>query len=445
MAAAPQSPAPRPLTPVSRVLRLCLHALLFGLLALAAGRAVTDRAAGRLGRRRLRGAGRRLRGRRTGSRGAPLTARRGGVAGRSGRGLGGAAGGLPRRAVDRVPAVLPGAAPVAASLGRDGRRGDRVRGDRRLPGAQQHGDARSLPRAAARRGRRGGDRTGLPGAVPRERTPPRADRGAHRHPGRAGRGRAERRHPGRAGTAGAGDPRHAGAGAVLDPAAAPGGGAVAGRAGPGAAPGRAHRPGHRDGAAAERRGAARVRGRRRGRRRGRLGRSGSRRPPRGSAGAYRRGPGGRPGEPRRGTSLRTGAHPAGPGARVPRRCAGAAVHGGSGASRPLLPERRAPRPAHPVRGRAAADRAVGAGQRGAARGGRARRDHPDLHGRLGDARHRGRRERLRSVLGPSGEGGFGLPAMRSRAETLGGLFTVESAPGQGTAVAVTLPLPLEAP
>ncbi|MBT2454621.1 sensor histidine kinase [Streptomyces sp. ISL-86] len=46
---------------------------------------------------------------------------------------------------------------------------------------------------------------------------------------------------------------------------------------------------------------------------------------------------------------------------------------------------------------------------------------------------------------PSGEGGFGLPAMRSRAETLGGLFTVESAPGQGTAVAVTLPLPAEAP
>ncbi|MER5778615.1 sensor histidine kinase [Streptomyces sp. NPDC002039] len=45
---------------------------------------------------------------------------------------------------------------------------------------------------------------------------------------------------------------------------------------------------------------------------------------------------------------------------------------------------------------------------------------------------------------PSGEGGFGLPAMRSRAETLGGLFTVESAPGQGTAVAVTLPLPAEA-
>ncbi|MEU3774966.1 sensor histidine kinase [Streptomyces sp. NPDC032472] len=40
---------------------------------------------------------------------------------------------------------------------------------------------------------------------------------------------------------------------------------------------------------------------------------------------------------------------------------------------------------------------------------------------------------------PSGDGGFGLPAMRARAESLGGLFTVESAPGQGTAVAVTLP------
>ncbi|MFF4367747.1 sensor histidine kinase [Streptomyces sp. NPDC001594] len=45
---------------------------------------------------------------------------------------------------------------------------------------------------------------------------------------------------------------------------------------------------------------------------------------------------------------------------------------------------------------------------------------------------------------PSGDGGFGLPAMRARAESLGGLFTVESDPGQGTAVAVTLPLPLEA-
>ncbi|MER5806975.1 sensor histidine kinase [Streptomyces sp. NPDC002033] len=50
-----------------------------------------------------------------------------------------------------------------------------------------------------------------------------------------------------------------------------------------------------------------------------------------------------------------------------------------------------------------------------------------------------------AAAAPSGEGGFGLPAMRARAETLGGLFTVESDPGQGTAVAVTLPLPVEAP
>ncbi|MGA5195333.1 sensor histidine kinase [Streptomyces exfoliatus] len=46
-----------------------------------------------------------------------------------------------------------------------------------------------------------------------------------------------------------------------------------------------------------------------------------------------------------------------------------------------------------------------------------------------------------SVGRPSSDGGFGLPAMRSRAESLGGTFTVESAPGQGTAVAVSLPLP----
>ncbi|MFF8593587.1 sensor histidine kinase [Streptomyces sp. NPDC015220] len=39
------------------------------------------------------------------------------------------------------------------------------------------------------------------------------------------------------------------------------------------------------------------------------------------------------------------------------------------------------------------------------------------------------------------DGGFGLPAMRSRARALGGTFAVESAPGQGTAVAVTLPYP----
>ncbi|EFF93846.1 signal transduction histidine kinase [Streptomyces sp. e14] len=43
--------------------------------------------------------------------------------------------------------------------------------------------------------------------------------------------------------------------------------------------------------------------------------------------------------------------------------------------------------------------------------------------------------------GGGADGGFGLPAMRSRATALGGTFTVESAPGQGTAVAVTLPRP----
>ncbi|MFF5427680.1 MULTISPECIES: sensor histidine kinase [unclassified Streptomyces] len=48
-----------------------------------------------------------------------------------------------------------------------------------------------------------------------------------------------------------------------------------------------------------------------------------------------------------------------------------------------------------------------------------------------------------AAVRPSSEGGFGLPAMRSRARSLGGAFTVESAPGQGTAVAVSLPLPEE--
>ncbi|WP_406275695.1 sensor histidine kinase [Streptomyces sp. NBC_00191] len=44
---------------------------------------------------------------------------------------------------------------------------------------------------------------------------------------------------------------------------------------------------------------------------------------------------------------------------------------------------------------------------------------------------------------PDGDGGFGLPAMRSRARSLGGTLSVESAPGQGTAVALTLPLPAQ--
>ncbi|MGW1179847.1 sensor histidine kinase [Streptomyces drozdowiczii] len=45
--------------------------------------------------------------------------------------------------------------------------------------------------------------------------------------------------------------------------------------------------------------------------------------------------------------------------------------------------------------------------------------------------------------GASASGGFGLPAMRSRAASLGGTLSVESAPGQGTAVALTLPLPAD--
>lgn len=50
-----------------------------------------------------------------------------------------------------------------------------------------------------------------------------------------------------------------------------------------------------------------------------------------------------------------------------------------------------------------------------------------------------------ALLSSSPEGGFGVPAMRARARSLGGTFTVESAPGQGTAVAVSLPLPSPLP
>ncbi|MFG3052828.1 sensor histidine kinase [Kitasatospora sp. NPDC048239] len=42
--------------------------------------------------------------------------------------------------------------------------------------------------------------------------------------------------------------------------------------------------------------------------------------------------------------------------------------------------------------------------------------------------------------GPAADGGFGLPSMRARARALGGTFTVESAPGEGTALAVLLPV-----
>ncbi|MGW6914949.1 sensor histidine kinase [Kitasatospora sp. NPDC054939] len=43
------------------------------------------------------------------------------------------------------------------------------------------------------------------------------------------------------------------------------------------------------------------------------------------------------------------------------------------------------------------------------------------------------------------DGGFGLPSMRARARALGGTFALESAPGQGTALAVLLPVPVPAP
>ncbi|WP_329519505.1 sensor histidine kinase [Spirillospora sp. NBC_01491] len=47
---------------------------------------------------------------------------------------------------------------------------------------------------------------------------------------------------------------------------------------------------------------------------------------------------------------------------------------------------------------------------------------------------------------PGSDGtGFGLRAMRERARAVGGTLTVESAPGEGTAVAATLPLPDETP
>ncbi len=42
--------------------------------------------------------------------------------------------------------------------------------------------------------------------------------------------------------------------------------------------------------------------------------------------------------------------------------------------------------------------------------------------------------------GPGSDGGFGLISMRSRAAELGGTMSVESEPGQGTAVAVSVEL-----
>ncbi|BCW69425.1 sensor histidine kinase [Arthrobacter sp. NicSoilB8] len=44
-----------------------------------------------------------------------------------------------------------------------------------------------------------------------------------------------------------------------------------------------------------------------------------------------------------------------------------------------------------------------------------------------------------AVAPPSGSGGYGLRAMRQRVEQLGGVFAVESTPGEGTIVAAQLP------
>ncbi|MGW3914646.1 sensor histidine kinase [Streptomyces sp. NPDC005070] len=71
------------------------------------------------------------------------------------------------------------------------------------------------------------------------------------------------------------------------------------------------------------------------------------------------------------------------------------------------------------------------------------RDRPDRH-HLNRKRPDGDTADGDATHGDATDGGFGLPAMRSRARSLGGRFTVESAPGQGTAVAVTLPLPVPA-
>lgn len=44
-----------------------------------------------------------------------------------------------------------------------------------------------------------------------------------------------------------------------------------------------------------------------------------------------------------------------------------------------------------------------------------------------------------SLAPPSDAGGYGLRAMRQRVEQLGGVFSVESTPGEGTIVAAQLP------
>ncbi|UVJ39980.1 sensor histidine kinase [Arthrobacter sp. CJ23] len=50
-----------------------------------------------------------------------------------------------------------------------------------------------------------------------------------------------------------------------------------------------------------------------------------------------------------------------------------------------------------------------------------------------------------AVPAPSERGGYGLRAMRQRVEQLGGVFSVESSPGEGTIIAAQLPLPPSPP
>ncbi|PFG16465.1 signal transduction histidine kinase [Propionicimonas paludicola] len=46
-------------------------------------------------------------------------------------------------------------------------------------------------------------------------------------------------------------------------------------------------------------------------------------------------------------------------------------------------------------------------------------------------------------VGESPSGGFGLPALRARVRDLGGTIGIESVPGEGTVIAISLPLPQE--
>ena len=96
------------------------------------------------------------------------------------------------------------------------------------------------------------------------------------------------------------------------------------------------------------------------------------------------------------------------------------------------PRRRGhPAPGHPG----------GPGQRDQARRRRPGGRHPVLHGRRGHPRRARRRLGFTPTadgFGPNG--GLGLRGMRERVEALGGRLAVETAPGRGTTIAVTVPV-----